>query len=165
MFCGSKGYIRYQSPNTLHRTKIQIGEVSFLFLLPRMEMEEPPQAESLGYIATPQQLENKSFGQKSSISATDAAAKDDSVASDEMNDVDSSQYNNKDTKPPYSYASLIAQAINSTVSKKMTLNGIYNYITTHYPYYQMAQNGWQVSSDFLVKHKIHSYQHIVHRIP
>ncbi|GAB5589353.1 hypothetical protein Unana1_04253 [Umbelopsis nana] len=128
-----------------NRTKIQIGEVSFLFLLPRMEMEEPPQAESLGYIATPQQLENKSFGQKSSISATDAAAKDDSVASDEMNDVDSSQYNNKDTKPPYSYASLIAQAINSTVSKKMTLNGIYNYITTHYPYYQMAQNGWQNS--------------------
>ncbi|KAH8555974.1 fork head domain-containing protein [Umbelopsis sp. PMI_123] len=98
-----------------NRTKIQIGEVSFLFLLPRMDLEEPPQTESMGYIATPQQLENKT------------------------------QYNNKDTKPPYSYASLIAQAINSTVSKKMTLNGIYNYITTHYPYYQMAQNGWQNS--------------------
>ncbi|CAO3683099.1 unnamed protein product [Umbelopsis ramanniana] len=127
-----------------NRTKIQIGEVAFLFLLPRMDLEEPPQTESMGYIATPQQLENKAFGQKNSANGADAAAKEDSVASDEMNDVDS-QYNNKDTKPPYSYASLIAQAINSTVSKKMTLNGIYNYITTHYPYYQMAQNGWQNS--------------------
>ncbi|KAG2173971.1 hypothetical protein INT44_000085 [Umbelopsis vinacea] len=127
-----------------NRTKIQIGEVAFLFLLPRMDLEEPPQTESMGYIATPQQLENKAFGQKNTVNGTDAAAKEDSVASDEMNDVDS-QYNNKDTKPPYSYASLIAQAINSTVSKKMTLNGIYNYITTHYPYYQMAQNGWQNS--------------------
>ncbi|KAI8583329.1 hypothetical protein K450DRAFT_223103 [Umbelopsis ramanniana AG] len=127
-----------------NRTKIQIGEVAFLFLLPRMDLEEPPQTESMGYIATPQQLENKTFGQKNTANGADAAAKEDSVASDEMNDVDS-QYNNKDTKPPYSYASLIAQAINSTVSKKMTLNGIYNYITTHYPYYQMAQNGWQNS--------------------
>ncbi|CAM0136182.1 hypothetical protein VKS41_005425 [Umbelopsis sp. WA50703] len=127
-----------------NRTKIQIGEVSFLFLLPRMDLEEPPQTESLGYIATPQQLENKSYGQKSSVNGNDNS-KDDSAASDDMNDVDGNQYNNKDTKPPYSYASLIAQAINSTVSKKMTLNGIYNYITTHYPYYQMAQNGWQNS--------------------
>lgn len=140
--CGNP--LKNNLTHTICRTKIQIGEVSFLFLLPRMDMEEPPQAESLGYIATPQQLENKSFGQKSSVSGGDAAAKEDSVASDDMNDVDSGQYNNKDTKPPYSYASLIAQAINSTVSKKMTLNGIYNYITTHYPYYQMAQNGWQV---------------------
>ncbi|OAC98948.1 fork head transcription factor, partial [Mucor lusitanicus CBS 277.49] len=54
-------------------------------------------------------------------------------------------YNNKDIKPPYSYASLIAQAINSSSDKRMTLNGIYNYITTNYPYYQMAQNGWQNS--------------------
>jgi hypothetical protein len=109
-----------------------------------MDLEEPPQTESLGYIATPQQLENKSYGQKSSVNGNDNS-KDDSAASDDMNDVDGNQYNNKDTKPPYSYASLIAQAINSTVSKKMTLNGIYNYITTHYPYYQMAQNGWQVN--------------------
>ncbi|OAD09033.1 fork head transcription factor, partial [Mucor lusitanicus CBS 277.49] len=48
-------------------------------------------------------------------------------------------------KPPYSYASLIAQAISSDKNKKMTLHGIYTFITTNYPYYQMASNGWQNS--------------------
>lgn len=52
---------------------------------------------------------------------------------------------NKDDKPPYSYATLIAQAITSTDDKRMALHEIYNYITHHYPYYNMAQNGWQVS--------------------
>ncbi|KAJ1920052.1 hypothetical protein H4219_001581 [Mycoemilia scoparia] len=48
-------------------------------------------------------------------------------------------------KPSYSYASLIAQAITSTEAKKITLNGIYQYIMDHYPYYKNAQNGWQNS--------------------
>ncbi|CAJ0825646.1 2532_t:CDS:2 [Entrophospora sp. SA101] len=58
---------------------------------------------------------------------------------------DTSQYQSKDTKPPFSYASLIAQAINSSQSKKLTLSGIYTWITENYPYYQSAKNGWQNS--------------------
>ncbi|KAJ2852634.1 hypothetical protein GGI22_005157, partial [Coemansia erecta] len=48
-------------------------------------------------------------------------------------------------KPTYSYASLIAQAINDTSEKKVTLSGIYSYIMANYPYYKHAQNGWQNS--------------------
>ncbi|KAJ2759067.1 hypothetical protein IWQ56_005840, partial [Coemansia nantahalensis] len=48
-------------------------------------------------------------------------------------------------KPSFSYASLIAQAINSTAEAKVTLNGIYTYIMANYPYYKHAQNGWQNS--------------------
>ncbi|KAI9504945.1 forkhead, partial [Coemansia spiralis] len=48
-------------------------------------------------------------------------------------------------KPTYSYASLIAQAINATSEKKVTLNGIYTFIMANYPYYKHAQNGWQNS--------------------
>ncbi|KAI8089058.1 fork head domain-containing protein [Halteromyces radiatus] len=121
-----------------NRTKIQIGEVAFVFLLPRlMEMDETalPRNNALhphhhhhddqggegggGYISTPQQLEKQCNT--------------------------SNSFNNKDVKPPYSYASLIAQAINSCSEKKMTLSGIYAYITTNFPYYQMTQNGWQNS--------------------
>ena len=53
---------------------------------------------------------------------------------------------NAECKPPYSYAALIAQAINNSTEKKLTLSGIYQFITDHYPYYKYAQNGWQVGS-------------------
>ena len=58
--------------------------------------------------------------------------------------IDTSKYQSRQIKPPFSYASLIAQAIQSAPSKRMTLNAIYNWITTQYPYYKIAQNGWQV---------------------
>lgn len=48
-------------------------------------------------------------------------------------------------KPTPSYATLIAEAINTSPEKKMTLACIYNYIADNYEYYQYANNGWQVS--------------------
>ena len=49
-----------------------------------------------------------------------------------------------DSKPPYSYAQLIVQAITSAPDKQLTLSGIYAYITKNYPYYRTADKGWQV---------------------
>lgn len=49
-----------------------------------------------------------------------------------------------ETKPPYSYAQLIVQAIMSAPDKQLTLSGIYAYITKTYPYYRTADKGWQV---------------------
>lgn len=51
----------------------------------------------------------------------------------------------KDGKPPYSYATLISYAINSSHTKKMTLNEIYNWICTNFPYYRDAGDGWKNS--------------------
>ncbi|KAJ4432810.1 hypothetical protein ANN_21449 [Periplaneta americana] len=50
-----------------------------------------------------------------------------------------------DSKPPYSYAQLIVQAIASATDKQLTLSGIYSYITKNYPYYRTADKGWQMA--------------------
>ncbi|XP_023215737.1 forkhead box protein J2-like [Centruroides vittatus] len=57
----------------------------------------------------------------------------------------SNDCNPKESKPPYSYASLISFAINSSPTKKMTLSEIYNWISTNFSYYRNAGNGWKNS--------------------
>jgi Forkhead domain len=49
-----------------------------------------------------------------------------------------------ESKPPFSYAQLIVQAIMSTPDKQLTLSGIYTYISHNYPYYKPNDKGWQV---------------------
>ncbi|BES99120.1 forkhead [Nesidiocoris tenuis] len=50
-----------------------------------------------------------------------------------------------ESKPPYSYAQLIVQAVASAPDRQLTLSGIYSYITKNYPYYRTADKGWQNS--------------------
>lgn len=75
------------------------------------------------------------------FAAAAAAAADDKEGHSSSNDAGGPR---DETKPPYSYAQLIVQAIMSAQDKQLTLSGIYSYITKTYPYYRTADKGWQV---------------------
>jgi hypothetical protein len=52
----------------------------------------------------------------------------------------------KRRRPPFSYSSLIAQAILESENERMTLRDIYSWITSKYPaLYSAEDTGWQVS--------------------
>ncbi|KAK3997721.1 fork-head transcriptional regulator 2 [Cladorrhinum sp. PSN332] len=61
-------------------------------------------------------------------------------------DVDLSLDENSHIKPQFSYAQMITQAIIRTDEQKLTLAGIYHYITSSYSYYRkQPHSGWQNS--------------------
>lgn len=61
-----------------------------------------------------------------------------------LDPLEAQAYRYQDAKPPYSYATLITFAINSTQRRRMTLSDIYNWISTNFPYYRDAGTGWKV---------------------
>lgn len=55
----------------------------------------------------------------------------------------------KRRRPPFSYSSLIAQAILESENERMTLRDIYTWITSRYPaLYNEKDTGWQVHTFF-----------------
>jgi len=59
-------------------------------------------------------------------------------------EIDYSRDSAKDLKPPYSYATMIAQAIFSSEEEKLTLSNIYSFIADKYAFYRHSNSGWQV---------------------
>ncbi|GAA6001417.1 hypothetical protein JCM10207_006656 [Rhodosporidiobolus poonsookiae] len=58
---------------------------------------------------------------------------------------DGAPADNPFAKPPYTYASLIAQAVQSSEAKKLTMHEVQEWIVGRWPYFKDNQNGWQNS--------------------
>ena len=58
---------------------------------------------------------------------------------------DLSRDENRNVKPPHSYATMITQAILSSQDGELSLSAIYKYISTNYAFYRHTKSGWQNS--------------------
>ena len=77
----------------------------------------------------------KAFQLQEGVSHPDSLSSEQDYSKDEA----------KDLKPPYSYATMITQAILSNPQGILSLSEIYDWISNHFAYYRHTKQGWQNS--------------------
>ncbi|CAO3587649.1 unnamed protein product [Absidia cylindrospora] len=151
-----------------NRTKITIGESHFVFLLPFMDTGHSNNITQSNSTTQHSEKHRKRKAQQQDNFNSKSTSSSSSVTMDINNHANYAEeetvddelkktiigypgvpnpYLGKEDKPPFSYANVIAQALdNASTDKRMTLNEIYTYLSTAYPYFKkVSSTGWQNS--------------------
>ena len=157
---GQKVSVDSPNVNALHSGAIlDIGGTQMMFILPDAPAVVAPKMLEKCLLKYKEQQQNQNkrissgpgVGGSTSFQMFDKAHLTHSPSSISANslqsnlDQDLSKEEAKDIKPPYSYATMITQAILSNPQGVMSLSEIYNWIADHYAYYKYSKTGWQNS--------------------